>query len=140
MMLLLRFCFIFFLCSGCGSTYIMVKKISVDKSALASTFARSPDPLQAMGHNGEKLYVAWWLPFRTDYTTHKILLQIIYRDLSEETIEKPLTQRVGTFEHVLLGEEFKSKKGIFSYKAELIDGNGKLVDSWEHIMWVKVLN
>lgn len=135
----LRAAVLIFLCSGCGSTFLMVKKLKVDKTALASTFARTPDPLQADPPTGEKLYVAWWLPFRSDYSQHKLVLHVIYKDLSEETITKRLPRRVGTFEHALIGKAFTSKKGIFSYKVDLIDEKEQIVDTWEHIMWVKVL-
>lgn len=136
---ILRLFVLLFICCGCGSSFLMVKKLSVDKSSLASTFARTPDPMQGNPPKGEKLHIAWWLPFHTDFQSHKLILQIIYRDLSEETVIKSLPQRVGTFEHALIGREFIKRKGIFSYKVDLIDKEGKLVDSWQHIMWVNVL-
>jgi len=125
--------------SGCSKYYVNITKVTIDKNSIASTFARTPDPLKVQPPSGEKLYITWRLSTKMDPTHHKIVLHVIYKDLTEETITYPLTVRAGTFDFQLLNEKFEKAKGFYSYKAELIDAAGEILDTWQHIMWVKVL-
>jgi len=138
-MSILRICILIFLCLGCGSPRLIVKKLSIDKSSLASSFARTPDPLQKQPPKGEKLYIAYWIPFFKNPKEHHLAIHIIYRDLSEETVIRPLNYRTGTTEVPLIGSNYKTKKGFFSYKVDLQNKDGEVLNTWEQKMWVKVL-
>ena len=125
---------------GCNSHYLKVAKVPFDGNSLASTFARSPDPLQSQNLKGEKLYISWKVPVDVDPKGCEISLQIIYKDLSEEVIKYPLSKRLGTFGFPLIGEKYQETNGFYSYKAEIVNKEGEILDSWQHLMWVNILN
>lgn len=126
--------------ASCTSTNLTVKKVEVGPESLASRFARSPDPLSAKPPTGEKLYVGWTLPLALNPKDHEIRLKVIYKDLSEETFMYPLTWRAGVFAFSVIGEKFKDTKGVFSYKAELVNHDGLVLNTWKHQMWVNVIH
>jgi hypothetical protein len=132
----LLFCLLFTSCIH----YVQVAKVSVNQSNLASTFARSPDPEQAHPPTGEKLYVSWRLPLSIQPEDCHILLSVIYKDLTEETKTYPLAHRIGAVSFPLLNEKFKETKGLYAYQAILMDKDDKVIDKWEHQMWVKVIH
>lgn len=135
------YCSIFciFLFISCGH-YVAVSKVSVDRTNLASTFARSPDPDQASPPVGEKLFVSWSLPFSLQPKDHQIVLSVVYKDLTEEKKTYPLEHRFGIVSFPLLDKKFDDTKGFFAYQALLIDNQEKVIDKWEHQMWVKVIH
>ncbi|MBM3193835.1 MAG: hypothetical protein FJZ59_06370 [Chlamydiae bacterium] len=120
--------------------YIQVAKVEVNQSNLASTFVRSPDPKQDHPPTGEKLFVTWQIPLSIDPSNCQIVLSLIYKDLTEETKTYPLSHRIGRISFPLLDEKFKETKGLFAYQALLVDKDNKVIDKWEHQMWVKVIH
>jgi len=126
--------------SGCATTELGVRRLPLKAEYYASTFARTPNPSPDANEAGERLYVDWRIPFKMDPKDFEVVLSVVYKDLSEETIRKPLTGRVGGFNFPLVGDKFKKTKGFLTYKADLIDKNGIVADSWEQAMWVKVLH
>ncbi len=135
----LYFALCFFL-SGCHSNYVSVRKVPIDKTSLASTYAETPDPKGLNPPKGEKLFVSWRLPFSIDPTGMKIKLQVIYRDLTTDEVEHPINFRLGAFGFDVLDKKFKDTKGFYSYRAELLDKDGKSVDVFKQKMWINILN
>lgn len=120
--------------------YVQVAKVSVNQANLASTFVRSPDPKQEHPPTGEKLYISFRIPFSLEPSDCHILLSVIYKDLTEEVQTYPISHRVGALSFSLLDEKFKETKGLFAYQALLVDKDNKVIDKWEHQMWVKVIH
>ena len=69
----------------------------------------------------------------------RIRLSVIYRDLAVEEVIHPITHRMGAFSFPIIGAKFTQTNGVYSYRAELIDKEDKVVDTWQHRMWVEVL-
>ena len=126
--------------SGCATTEIGVRRLPLKSENYASAFARTPNPSPDANETGERLYVDWRIPFKMNPEDFEVVLSVVYKDLSTETVRKPLSGRMGGFNFALVGEKFKKTKGFLTYKAELVDKNGEVTDSWEQAMWVKVLH
>lgn len=133
------YCSLLFLFTSCGH-YVSVAKVNVDRSSLASTFARSPDPSQQSPPTGEKLYISWRLPLKLKPEEHQIVLSLVYKDLTEEKKIYPINHRIGVVSFPLLDKKFEDTKGLFSYQVLLVDKQETVVDKWEHQMWIKILN
>ena len=129
-----------FLTTGCAEHYMSVCKVPIDRSSLASTYAESPNPQAKNPPKGEKLYVTWRLPFSIDPKGMKIRLKVIYKDLTEAETVHPIPHRVGAFGYAVLNEKFIETNGFYSYKAELLDKEDKIVDVVKQRMWVNVIN
>ena len=128
-----------FLLASCGPSVTVTRAI-IDKSSLASTFVRSPDPLQKNTPNGERLFISWTLPLTLKPENHYLVLSVIYKDLTEEKKIYPIHNRYGTATFDLLDDNFKDHNGFYAYQAELQDTEGMVIDKWEHQMWVSILN
>lgn len=128
-----------FLLSGCFASYINVRKVPIDKTSLASTYAETPDPQSLDPPMGEKLFVSWRVPFGHNPDEMKIKLQVIYRDLSEEEFVYPVHSRIGIVGFDVLGDKFRKTNGFFSYRAMLIDKDGKAIDLFKQRMWTNII-
>lgn len=125
--------------TGCTSGYIQIEKVKTDRATFASNFARSPDPRLLNPPKGEKLYVSWSLPMAFKSNEFRMKVDLIYRNLTTETLLFPLKRRAGSKIIEILGKEFKEKKGFLSYKAEIISVDGEVVSDYTHRMWVKLI-
>lgn len=131
--------FVFLNLTACSTRYIAVHKIPINRSSLASTFTKTPDPLQADPPTGQKIFVQWWLPIETNPEDVDFTLYVIYKNLDEESFPFKVQRRVGAKSFSFTGKEFKRRKGLFSYKVEAIDKNGKVLDVWKQRMWVNII-
>lgn len=125
---------------SCGRHYLVLNKVAIDGNSLASTFARSPDPRQENFPTGEEIYISWICPTAFSLNGYSIALHVIYRDLSEEEITYPVRSPIGIEKFQLVGDKYRRTRGFFTYKAVLLDGEGRTIDIWQHAMWVKVVH
>jgi hypothetical protein len=125
---------------SCGPQhYLGVYREVVDKTTLASTYVRSPDPVQASPPKGEKLYVRCKFPPSEKPIGYHILLSVIYNDLTEEKIDYPVALRSGEISLNLTDTKFKKTQGFFAYQALLLDKDDNVIDKWEHQLWTKII-
>ena len=122
----------------CSGVYVSAKRVSIDKSVLASTFVGSPDKRQVEAESGEKIHVVWRLPSALYNDKALAALHIVYKDLTEEVIYRPLNSRIGSFSFFVDGKTRSGENGILSYKVDIEDGEGRLIGSWHQHMWVSV--
>ena len=110
-----------------------MKKENISRATLASTYVGTPDPQQADPPTGEKLMVTWRLPKDALNNPLTLKLQIIYRDFTEETKLLPIDHRRGLHITPL------SQKPILSYQAEIMTLSGKVIESWTHQLFFKLI-
>lgn len=135
---LYRGCFLLLLgvsLASCSTGYLNVKKMRIDSDSLASTFARSPDPQKFCPPSGQKLVVEWFLPKHCTPEAMHVKLDVVYKDLTQESFEYPISSRLGYIDYALMGEEFCEKRGILTYKVAIIDEEGKVLKSYANRMW-----
>jgi len=128
-----------FVLTGCTSGYINVNKIKTDKVTFASRFARTPDPRALNPPKGEKLYIDWSLPTVFEPHMYRIKADIIYRNLTTETLMFPIKRRAGSMIIELLGKDYKEKEGFLSYRFEVVDLDGNVVSDYTHRMYVDLI-
>lgn len=116
-----------------------VVREKVDRGALASTFVGSPDPLQENPPHGQKLYIRWRLPYLTDMKNKYLSLSIIFQNYQTQTLLYPLDHHRGVIVYSLLNEDYFSVGGLLTYKAEIMDGNHKVIKKWQHSLWVDLI-
>jgi hypothetical protein len=61
-----------------------------------------------------------------------------YCSRESDDVIYPLDKRKGTLEHELTGQDFFCKKGIRTFKVELLC-NGSPVDEWMHQTWAEII-
>ncbi len=128
------------LAASCQPYGVSVNTFKVDKNNLASTHVGTPDPDKACPPVGVNIVVEWWVPHALIGCDPKVRLTLVYRNLSEEVIEHPISYRIGYFSHEVLGKQFKESKGLLSYKAEVVTGDGELFREEVHQLFVNVIH
>lgn len=132
------FILILFLCS-CEKYYLSVKRESVDQRMLASTYVGSPDPLQKNPPKGQELIMEWRLPRGNMGEKMTLVLEVLYKNYTQETISYPISRRRGVITYSLLGEEYKEKEGLLTYKAEIRDEKGTILQEWKQHLWTELI-
>jgi hypothetical protein len=127
------------LCS-CTAKHLSVSKIYTDKKSLASTFTRAPDPLQSRPPEGDRLYIAYLVPSNLHYKDVQIKLSVIWKNLHQQEVVYFPKHKAGMFSYSLINKDYKASGGIFTYKVDMVDQEGKVVDTFTQRMWVKLLN
>jgi hypothetical protein len=125
--------------SGCQKYYISIAQEKVDKSYLASVALKTPDPRKDNPPLGEKLIVEWTVP--REYLAKKpsLHLHVIYKDYTEAFFSYPMPYKMDYVVYSLLGEEYKQKKGVLTYQAEVRVGEEKPFLDWKHQLWTKLI-
>lgn len=137
---MLYFVFILLFLSACGrsgSLSLMMDKI--DARYLASTHVGTPDPRQVNPPHGQRIIINWFLPAKIMEKGVHINLHILFWNNTAEVVTYPLKTQRGSQQYFLLDEEFERKKGILTYKAEIITADGELYSEWKHQMWVNLI-
>ena len=136
----LFFLFIFsLLLTSCEKYYLTLKKEYVNLNTLASTFVGSPDPMQKFPPIGEEIVIEWWLPPDSLDEELTLMLKIIYRNYTEQTLIYPILQRRGEITFPLLNEAFIESGGFLTYKVEIRTSDGEIMKEWEHRFWTNLI-
>ena len=125
--------------ASCTKHYVAVTQIYVGKSYLASAFAKTPDTRKQAQPRGKQLLIEWNMPTRFAKETLFLELQLIYGDLSEETLEYALEGVRGQISYFLLGEKYQKTQGLFTYKALIKTSTGEVVKEFTQGLFVKIL-
>lgn len=138
---IMRYLFILFLVflTSCGKYYLSMCQQKVDATYLASFGAHTPDPRLENPPMGQQLIIDWRIPPRILKKNPTINLDVIYKNHTQKSFEYPIHKRMGWVTYNLLDKEFEKKKGILSYRAELVTEDGKVYKSWVHQLWVKLI-
>ncbi len=128
-----------FLLCGCEKYYVSVKREPVNRESLASTFVGSPDPRQADPPRGQELLLEWRLPQKDFSSDLTLLLDILYRDHTQERVCYPIARKRGVVTFSLLGEKYEETKGFLTYKATIQTPDGKVLKEWKQQLWTDLI-
>lgn len=126
--------------SSCSRYYLTIEKERLSKDSLASSTIGSPDPRLANPPLGERLIIEWYIPKDLISKHPKVVLDVIYWNYTEQTIEFALDRNLGYKTLDLEGKDFEQKQGYLAYKAKLITDDGKCFRVWKHRMWVNLID
>jgi len=138
-----RFLILAFSCSSlfltsCSRYYLTCDRQSRHKDYLASSFAKSPDPISKEEITGEQLVISWHVP-KSFENKAECELYITYWDYTQESITFTLKDRLGQYPIENLGQGFEKNKGIIAYKAILKDPEGKVFQTWQHQLYAPLI-
>jgi hypothetical protein len=131
--ILLLACLFFY---GCRYHHVEVTKLPINRSGLASSFTKAPDPRQKAPPEGEQLLVHCNLDSELDITQCKAVVSMIYNNLESETVEYQLRAAKEDFSLFVLGEKFKRTQGVLTYKVEIVSDD-TIIYTKQHPMWFK---
>ncbi len=127
------------LLSSCQKYEVSVSQHLINRDYLASTHAATPDPRQACPPMGEMLSANWILPTCLLEEEPSLKLHVIYKNYTEEIFTYPIENKRGYVTYFLINDDFFEKKGILTYKAEIITEEGEIYREWKHQLWVNLI-
>lgn len=128
-----------FLC-GCEKYYLSVKKESIDRFSLASTFVKSPDPLQNHPPTGEELIIEWRLSPEDFDNDLVLVLSVVYNNHTKDLFSHPISKRRGMVTYSILNNDYTKTNGFLTYKAEVKSKSGRILKKWEQQLWVDLIS
>ncbi len=87
----------------------------MDPTYLPSTFARSPDPLQAEDFKGEMILISYNLPQEVFEKTPTLDVRLLFKNLTERSFLIPLNRSKGVERVEIVQEEFEQYGSILGY-------------------------
>lgn len=126
------------LCSSCGKQ-LTVQTQYLTRHSLASYHVNTPDPKLDNPDVGQQLIIQWNL--NTDVRNFNelyILLKMRFRNHEELTQRIDLKRAGGIYIYSIINEDYFEKRGIQTYKAELI-GDGQVLEEWRHQLWSELI-
>jgi len=124
---------------GCEKYYLSVKREYIDQSALASSFVGSPDPRQKNPPKGQELIMEWRLPQGALDQQLMLVLKVLYRNYTQETICYSVERRRGVATYSLLNDEYRQREGFLTYKAEITTLDGEVIQQWKQQRWTEII-
>lgn len=129
--------FLLSICSGCYKNHLYVQQEWIDRDFLASTKVGTPDPRQSNPPEGQRLIVAWDFP--KSMFAEELTLHVIVRlwDNTEQVFSQPLDRKrdLATFYFPVKEKE----KKILTYLVQVANGEGKVIETWKHHFWTKLI-
>lgn len=122
-----------------GTRQLAVYNQPINKKYYSSVYAETPDPKVERGEVGQRLIVSWDLPYK-QFHKHQwqVRLVVQFGDRTEETFSKEITNFEGDWILKWSGRPFIDKRGIVSYKAELLE-DGQVIDTFQHQLWCELI-
>jgi hypothetical protein len=125
--------------SGCSRYYLSICQQKINRDYLASTYVHTPDPRQENPPIGQMLTLSWQVPGKIMKRSPEVRLHLIFWDYTEQEIAFPMKHRIGYVNYKLLDDEFRQKKGILTYRAEIVTADGEVYKTWKHQLWVNLI-
>jgi hypothetical protein len=131
--------FALFIFCGCASRLIDLRTDYLRYDNLASYRVRTPDPRLKCPLVGQRLIATWNLDPAL-LNRGELVLNIRIRFRTKEEVEKRVCIHKirGSFIYTLADEEYFAKRGIQTYKAELIQGE-TVIEEWRHQLWAELI-
>lgn len=125
--------------TGCSMENLSIHTEYINKEHLASYHIDTPDPLLLNPPIGQRLVIQWNIlrKYRC-YDESYLILRIRFRNRQEEIKKIPIDLMIGFYCYDLLNEDFIKKKGILTYKVDLIR-DGLTIETWQHQLWVELI-
>lgn len=99
----------------------------------------TPDPRQADPPIGQQLIIDWSVPPELLEQHPKIVLHVIFRDHTEKFEFFTIDNKNGFDVYSLLRKEYAERKGLLTYRAEIVTDDGRVYRDWKHQLWVNLI-
>lgn len=129
----------FLMLTACGKKPLIVYTDFIDETELASYHVGTPDPKLNCPDVGQRLIMAWCLPYEYRQCED---LQLDYRvrlrNHEEFQDSFSLDKKSGYTYYVLKNEDFFNSGGIATFKVEISNSEGVIYE-WIHPLWVDLI-
>lgn len=112
----------------------------MDRQFLASSKVGTPDPRQEHPFIGQRLIVAWDFP-KSLFTRGLVLVTTVrFWDNTEEVLCVPMDRKRDVEAFFFLKSDETLDHRILTYRVQVFDREGILVEKWEHHFWTTLID
>lgn len=120
---------------SCSQSYLKIQTDYLTHKTLASYYVGTPDPRQNDPAIGQRLIIGWSVPkSHLSYENLRLEVSIRFRNREETKEIFYITKTRGTYIFALLNCDYFTRRGILTYKIDLIGGDCVL-EEWRHKIW-----
>lgn len=129
----------FSLLSSCSKSSLSVQTDYITYKNLASYYVNTPDPRLNCPVIGQRLIISWSVP-KTYLSYEDLHLEITIRFRNREEVVEifNLLRCRGTYVYSIFNQEYIEKRGILTYKIDLV-GGGCVLEEWRHQIWTGLI-
>jgi hypothetical protein len=133
------FLILFFIVTSCYKNYLYVHHEKMDSSYLASTHIGTPDPRQKHPPEGQRISISWDFPLSIYRENLTLVTTIRFWDNRQEVFSQKVTRKRGYISYKFQDDTENKVNKILTYKIEVFNEDGKLIDQWKHQFWKELI-
>jgi len=124
--------------TSCYKGHLYVQQEWIDRDFLASTHVGTPDPRQERPPDGQRLLVSWRFPKCLYDQQLTLAITVRFWDNKEEVILQPVKRQLSYTALYFPKREGQGK--ILTYKIDVVNSEGGIVETWEHHFWTELID
>lgn len=125
--------------TSCYKNHLYVQHEKMDKTYLASTHVGTPDYRQKHPPDGQTLSIAWDFPLSIFRENLNMYVTVRFWDNKQDVFSQKIDRKRGYKVFKFQDDTFDSSKRILTYKIDVYNEDGVLVDEWKHQFWKELI-
>ncbi len=130
---------LFFLITSCYKNYLYVHHEKMDRTYLASTYIGTPDPRQKHPPDGQRISISWDFPLSIYRENLTMITTIRFWDNKQDVFVHKISSKRGYISYKFQDNTENKTKKILTYKVDVLNEDGDLVDQWKHQFWKELI-
>jgi hypothetical protein len=131
---------LFIILVGCSHNHLNVSLENVAENYLASTQVKTPDYRQDNPPYGQKINISWAFPGRLHHQGLTLWITARLWDNTEDKRKYDLRRRIGMHSFFFSNPTRAPTKKILTYRLEVINREGKVIETWRHQFWTELID
>ncbi|NGX28096.1 MAG: hypothetical protein K940chlam1_00271 [Candidatus Anoxychlamydiales bacterium] len=125
--------------TSCYKNNLYVQHEKMDRNYLASTHVGTPDYRQQHPPDGQTLSIAWDFPLSVYRENLNMILTVRFWDNKQDIFSNKITRKRGYLRYKFQDDTDDKSKKILTYKIDIFNEDGTLVDEWKHQFWKELI-
>ena len=130
---------ILILSTSCYKNYLYVQHEKMNRTYLASTHVGTPDPRQKHPPEGQTLSIAWDFPLSIFRENLDMVVTVRFWDNKQDVFCEKIERKRGNRVYKFQDDTIDKSKKILTYKIDVFNEDGCLVDQWKHQFWKELI-
>lgn len=130
---------IFLLITSCYKNYLYVHHEKMDSTYLASSHVGTPDPRKKHPPEGQRISIAWDFPLSVYRENLTLITTVRFWDNKQDVFVCKIPRKRGYVCYKFQDDTENKAKKILTYKVDVFNEDGILVDQWKHQFWKELI-
>lgn len=130
---------ILILLSSCYKNYLFVQHEKMDSTYLSSVHVGTPDPRQNHPPDGQRISISYDFPLSVYRENLTIITTVRFWDSKQDVFVHKVSRKRGYIYYKFQDETENKSKKILTYKIDVVNEDGQLIDQWKHQFWKELI-